>query len=299
MISSRCRCERRALVDLSGMAEQLSVDSPGASLAGERAGQGPPVVLLHGLTATRRYVVMGSRTLERGGYDVLAYDARGHGRSSAARDGRYDYAALADDLLAVLDAAGFDRALLAGASMGAHTALRLALDHPERVAALGLITPSFDPAQPRREDELARWDALAAGLREGGVAGFIAAYDLLGVPERWRDTVDTVLRQRLSAHEHPLAVADALEAVPRSLPFEGLEQLAAIAVPTLVVASRDEADPGHPLAVGESYVRAIPGAELLVEDEGPPAPSPIAWQGGQLSRALAGLAERAFGATRT
>ena len=49
--------------------------------ASERRG-GPAVVLLHGLTATRRYVVMGSRTLERSGRRVIAYDARGHGRST-------------------------------------------------------------------------------------------------------------------------------------------------------------------------------------------------------------------------
>jgi len=102
-----------------------------------------------------------------------------------------------------------------------------------------------------------------------------------------------VLRQRLSAHDHPLAVADALEAIPRSRPFEAWEDLAAIRVPVVVVASRDEADPGHPLAIAERYAAAIPGAELVVEDSGPPTRSPIAWQGGQLSRVLAGLLERA------
>ena len=56
-----------------------------------------------------------------------------------------------------------------------------------------------------------------------------------------------------------------------------------------MVGSRDEADAGHPLAVAERYAEAIPGARLLVEDPGPPARSPIAWQGGQLSRAIAGL----------
>jgi pimeloyl-ACP methyl ester carboxylesterase len=87
-------------------------------------------------------------------------------------------------------------------------------------------------------------------------------------------------------------VAEALEAVPRSRPFEDMAELAAIEVPTVVVASRDEADPGHPLAVGERYARAIPGAELVVEDAGPPARSPIAWQGGRLSAVLAELASR-------
>ena len=49
-------------------------------------GEGTPVVLLHGLTATRRYVVMGSRALERDGHRVVAYDARGHGASSTGAE---------------------------------------------------------------------------------------------------------------------------------------------------------------------------------------------------------------------
>jgi hypothetical protein len=81
--------------------------------------------------------------------------------------------------------------------------------------------------------------------------------------------------------------------VPHSRPFERLGELGAIAVPTVVVASRDEADPGHPLAVAQRYVQTIAGATLVVEDGGPSARSPIAWQGGQLSRVIAELAARA------
>jgi pimeloyl-ACP methyl ester carboxylesterase len=266
----------------------------GVTLSGQESGCGPAIVLLHGLTATRRYVVMGSRTLEREGYRVVSYDARGHGHSTAAPDPvAYGYDRLARDLEAVLDALELDRAVLAGASMGAHTALRLALHHPERVAALGLITPSFDPDLSLGAGALASWDALADGLREGGVEGFVAAYDFSGLPGGWRETVERVVRQRLAAHEHPEAVADALEVVPRSRPFESLAELATIDVPTVVVASRDEADPGHPLAVGERYAQAIPHARLFVEDAGPPLRSPIAWQGGQLSKVLAELAARA------
>jgi pimeloyl-ACP methyl ester carboxylesterase len=272
----------------------LSLARGDVVLSGEESGEGVPVVLLHGLTATRRYVVMGSRTLQRGGHRVIAYDARGHGSSAPARERAYGYEHLAADLLAVLDALALPRAVIAGASMGAHTALALALSHPERVAALALITPAFDPETQEQGAELARWDALAAGLREGGVDGFVAAYDLGAVPPQWREVTETVLRQRLAAHEHPLAVADALEVVPRSRPFESLQELTAIDAPTLVVASRDEADPGHPLRVGERYAELIPGAELLVEEPGPPPRSPIAWQGGQLSQAISGLAARAF-----
>jgi len=252
-----------------------------------RAGEGIPVVLLHGLTATQRYVVMGSKALERSGHDVVAYDARGHGASDPAPSpGEYEYAELAADLVGVLDEAGFARAVLAGASMGAHTALRVALEQPERVAGLVVITPSHDPELS--PTDLERWDALSDGLRTGGVEGFVAAYGDPGVPDAWRETVQTVLRQRLAAHEHPEAVADALRVVPRSAPFD-VEDLGRIAMPTVIVADRDEADPGHPLAVGEDYARRIPGAELVVEEKGR---SPIAWQGGQLSKVIASLAAR-------
>ena len=262
----------------------------GVRLVGEQSGEGPAIVLLHGLTATRRYVVMGSRALEHSGHRVVSYDARGHGRSSPAPvPDAYTYELLAEDLESVLDELEIERAAIAGASMGAQTALRFALDHPDRVLALGVITPAFDPEAAVGPGAYAGWDRLARGLREGGVEGFLDAYDLDPIPEHWRDTVVKVLRQRLSAHDDPLAVADALEAVPRSRPFESWAELERIGVPAVVVASRDEADPSHPLAVAEHYAAAIPGARLVVEDAGPPARSPIAWQGGQLSKVLAEL----------
>ena len=264
------------------MADQIrpfSVRSDGVALAGERAGAGPAVVLLHGLTATRRYVLMGSRLLERSGYEVVAYDARGHGRSApAAEPSAYGYEQLARDLVAVLDGLGLERAILAGSSMGAHTALRAALTAPERVIALGLITPAYEPAAAAGTPELDGWRALAEGLRRDGVEGFVAAYDFSAVPERWRETVERVIRQRLSAHEHPQAVADALEVVPGSRPFATMAELAAVRVPAIVVGSRDEADPGHALAIAERYASALPGARLVVEAQDS---SPIAWQGEQ------------------
>jgi pimeloyl-ACP methyl ester carboxylesterase len=248
-------------------------------IAGEEAGEGAPVVLLHGLTATRRYVVMGSKNLERGEHRVVMYDARGHGRSQPKDE--YSYEALAGDLLAVMDDRGIDRAVLAGASMGAHTIVRFALDHPDRATALVLITPAYDPDGER---DLERWDHLSRGLREGGVDGFLEAYGEPRVPESMRETVRTVVRQRLSAHEHPAAVADALSEVPRSEPFSSWDDLSRLDLPVTVVASRDEADPDHPYATGERYAEAIGGAELVSEE---PGKSPLAWQGGQLSRVIA------------
>ena len=256
-------------------------------LAIDDAGEGTPVVLLHGLTATRRYVVMGSRALERGGHRVVAYDARGHGASDPGP--AYDYPSLAGDLRDLLDERGIDRAVLAGASMGAHTAVRLALDEPERVAGIVAVTPAF---APERDPGLEGWDALARGLRSGGIDGFVGAYDFTRVPEGWRETVEKVIRQRLAEHEHLDAVADALEQVPRSEPFADWSELSAIEAPAVVVGSRDDADPGHPLEAAEAWARALHG-ELVVEDEGR---SPLAWQGGQLSKVIAELATQAVAA---
>lgn len=269
------------------MAERL-IEHGGMSLAAEEAGTGAPVVLLHGLTATRRYVVMGSKALERSGHRVIAYDARGHGRSSPGP--AYGYPELDDDLEAVLDAFGLERAVLAGASMGAHTILSFALRRPARVGGLVVITPAYDPDTNDDPARLARWDALADGLRNGGIEGFLAAYGEPPVPPAWRESVITVIRQRLALHEHPEAVADALEQVPRSRPFGQVAELAAIAVPVAVVASSDEADPEHPLAVGEAYAAAIPGAWLVTDE---PGHSPVAWQGSQLSRVIADVAAQA------
>jgi pimeloyl-ACP methyl ester carboxylesterase len=251
-----------------------------------RSGEGPAVVLLHGLTATHRYVVMGSKTLERAGHDVIAYDARGHGESDSATP--YDYEQLAVDLRAVLDQAGVDRAVLAGASMGAHTALRLALLEPERVAGLVIVTPGYDPDTYDDAATLARWDALSAGLRAGGVAGFVEAYGPPSAAEQWNETLSRVLRQRMQAHAHPDAVADALEQIPRSRPFASISELAAIERPAVVVGSRDEPDPSHPLATAKAYAQAL-GSELIVEE---PGQSPIAWRGGQLSKLIAAMAAR-------
>ena len=60
-------------------------------------------------------------------------------------------------------------------------------------------------------------------------------------------------------------------------------------MPALVVASRDEADPGHPHAVAQAWAERLPAATLISEDEGE---SPLAWQGGRLSRAIADFCER-------
>jgi pimeloyl-ACP methyl ester carboxylesterase len=258
---------------------------PDPRLEGETTGEGPPVVLCHGVTATRRYVLHGSKALPRAGYRVVTYDARGHGESAAAPVGEgYGYPQLVADLERVVASqVGEERLLLGGHSMGAHTAVGYALRHPERLAGLVLIGPTYMGAiEP---SSLEYWDGLAAALADDGVDGFVAYIgEQQGIDPRWQDSVRRFTRQRLELQRHPEALAEALREVPRSRPFESLEELAGLDVPALVVASNDEADPGHPYAAAAAYAEALPTARLVSEE---PGESPLAWQGGKLSRVLA------------
>ncbi len=253
---------------------------------GEATGEGPPVVLCHGLTATRSSVVHGSRALERAGHEVVVYDARGHGESDPAPAGQgYGYAELVDDLERVVAATvGEGRLVLGGHSMGAHTAVAYALRHPERLAGLVLIGPTYAGGEASAES-LAYWDGLAAALAQGGVDGFVAYIDAeQRTDPAWRDSVLRFTRERLLRHRHLEAVVAALRDVPRSRPFGGLAELESLDVPALVVASHDGADPGHPRQVAEAYAALLPDARLTGEEQGQ---SPLAWQGGRLSRAIA------------
>jgi pimeloyl-ACP methyl ester carboxylesterase len=262
--------------------EPFAVDRGDCALRGESAGSGEPVLLLHGLTATRRYVLHGSRILERSGWRTIAYDARGHGESGGPHDpAAYDYDALISDALAILDHAGAERAALAGNSMGAATAVGVALRHPERVSGLVLITPAHLGAPSHNQ---ARWDRLGDALAQGGVDGFLDAYGTPSVPGRFAETVLKVVRQRLERHPDRLALAAALKGITRTAAFDGVDALAAVRAPTLVVGSRDDTDPDHPLEIAREYVERIPEARLILEE---PGESPLAWRGGSLSRAIA------------
>jgi 3-oxoadipate enol-lactonase len=268
----------------------FEVDSDGVRIAGEEVGEGPAIVLLHGLTATRRYVLHGSLALARRGYRLISYDARGHGESSPAPEGEgYGYPELTSDLAAVLaDRCPDESPVLTGHSMGCHTAVSYALNHQDETAALVLAGP-VALGLPATEDRLAYWDRLADGLESGGVEGFMKAYEssLEAAPE-WRDTALRITMERMKRHRHPAAVAQALRDVSRSLAFDGLSELETLNVPALVVASYDEADPGHPYSIAEAWAERLPQARLVSEE---PGKSPLAWQGGRLSRVIADFIE--------
>jgi 3-oxoadipate enol-lactonase len=262
-----------------------AVGREGNVLRGDISGDGPAIVQAHGLTAARRYVTHGSKLLQRRGFTAIAYDARGHGESDPApTGGGYTYAELAGDMEAVADAEAPEaRVVLTGHSMGAHTATALTLRNPDRVAALVAISPAAR-GEPTKPESVAYWNGLADGLERGGIDGFVEVLDDGTQDPRWRDTILQLARRRLALHRDLNAVARALREVPRSIAFDGIGALAGIAVPTLVVASHDDADPGHPYAVAEEWAETIPDARLISES---PGESPLAWQGGKLSRAIA------------
>jgi pimeloyl-ACP methyl ester carboxylesterase len=107
----------------------------GVKIAYEVAGQGKPVLLIHGFASDRVQNWRGAMwydTLTRAGYRVVALDNRGHGESDKPHDvSFYGHETMASDSLAVMKAAGLDETLLMGYSMGGYIAMSLMLTHPE------------------------------------------------------------------------------------------------------------------------------------------------------------------------
>ncbi len=127
----------------------------------EEAGQGPPVVLIHGHTLDLRLWDAQVAPLVDGGYRVVRYDVRGHGQSEAPASS-YTYQNYSLDLRDLLDHLKVDvPAHLVALSMGGGIALQFALDHPQRIASLVLVdstVPGFDysPEYADAVEELVR-----------------------------------------------------------------------------------------------------------------------------------------------
>jgi pimeloyl-ACP methyl ester carboxylesterase len=270
---------------------RFSVTSGEVELAGETVGEGAPIVLLHGITATRRYVVHGSNALPRRGLEQISYDARGHGESAPPPAGEpFTSELLARDLGRVLqERCAERRPVLAGHSMGAHTLATYALDHADELAAIVAIGPATIGGPPP-EEVLEGWDRLAEELEADGVEGFMRAYerDLAVEEPRWRSAILRFTRERMELHRHPEAVAQAIREIPRSPPFDGFVELESLELPALVVASNDDADPGHPRSVAEAWAEHLPDARQVREE---PGEAPLAWQGGKLAREIAAFCE--------
>lgn len=117
----------------------LQIDVDGGRLAVERSGSGAPLVLVHGWAMDQR-LFQPQREALAADFDVITFDRRGFGRSTAPPDLRRE----AQDIVTLLDSLGLDRVHLLGMSQGGRVALRFAAEHPERLVSLALQGPVID-----------------------------------------------------------------------------------------------------------------------------------------------------------
>lgn len=235
----------------------MIVEHDGTTLYWESTGAGEPVLLLMGLgmPATgwwRTAPVLAQR------FRVLAFDSRGCGRSGCPR-GPYTLEQLADDALAVLDAAGEPSAHVYGLSLGGMIAQELALRAPERVRSLVLGATTAGGPEHEQPDEETRGflRRRAAMPQEEGVWASIPYVYGPATPERAPRRLAEDLEQRLrftpdrSGYEAQLAAASAHDTTAR---------LAAIAAPALVV--HGDADRIVPVGNGRRLAERLPSASF-------------------------------------
>ena len=227
-----------------------------------RSGDGPPLVLLHGFTGSTESweplrAALGDRVA------TLAVDLPGHGHSGAPEDpARYALCRFADDLARALDALDVRRAAVLGYSMGGRAALRFALQHPQRVAALVLESASPGLADVRERTERHAADlALADTIERDGVGAFVDEWERLplwasqaALPERARARLRA---QRLRNHAHGLA--NSLRGGGAGAEPPVTERLGALRMPGLVVAGALDA---KYVAIGRLLAAAMPRARL-------------------------------------
>jgi pimeloyl-ACP methyl ester carboxylesterase len=152
-----CAClQGCASTDLSGLPDLpagRTISFDGESIFVRQSGEGPDVVLLHGLGDSSLGWQFLEEPLLQAGYRVTVWDALGAGRSSKPSGGDYSLAAHLRRLVRVLDALAIENAAIVGHSLGGSLALGLAQAHPGRTAALCLI----DPAAYREGAMGGRW----------------------------------------------------------------------------------------------------------------------------------------------
>lgn len=146
------------------MAETFEIAVDSALIRGQAAGFGVPVVFLHAGVADRRMWAEQVSVLAGAGYHAVAYDRRGFGETST-RDEPFSHVV---DLELVLDRLGLNAVVLVGCSMGGALAVDFALEHPERVVALALVSTWISGAEPEIPEDVMEIEDTIAHAEETG-----------------------------------------------------------------------------------------------------------------------------------
>jgi len=241
------------------MTHEIWFEHAGTRLYAVDTGTGLPIVLLHGGLATHVACRMYSGPLETR-FRVITPDLRASGRSVYA--GPLSWDLLADDLAALVRHLGLERVVIGGTSFGSGVATRVALRHPEIVAALAVMHPVFpgaDRGLPATADAaMAVMDAAGRRAPAEGVEVLFPLFDALPPEIRARG-------RALAATYDPASVAASTAFMASGAqPFETAAELAAITAPALVVPG---IDPQHPVEVAELYRAHLPRCTYRVEPD--------------------------------
>jgi len=230
--------------------------SDGTRIWWESTGDGSPLLLVNGLgsVSTAWHRLLPHLTPH---FQVITFDNRGVGRSDVPVE-PYTLAEMAADAVAVLNAAGIERAHVLGMSMGGLIAQELALQHPARVRSLTLASthrglPLLDAGDPEVVAQVTRAGILPSAER--AVALVTIQYSATTSPER-------IDRDRDVASAHPSTPAGFAGQLAAAAEWERASELAELTMPVLVLHGRE--DRMVPLSAGRALADAIPGADFRV-----------------------------------
>jgi pimeloyl-ACP methyl ester carboxylesterase len=221
-------------------------------------------VLLHGLGGDLEQL-WGVTGAEVGGRPaaILAPDARGHGQTHLPELGPLDFGVLAADALSLVDRLHLGRELvLVGVSMGAATALAVALSQAEQVQGLVLVRPAW--LHEPWPQNLAPFAEIAALLRDQGPVAGRAMFQGSATYREYEALSPSTGASLLDQFAKPFALSRVrrLEELPGAVPYERPGALDAVRAPTLVVGAPN--DPLHPVEFAHELVRLLPRGRLAL-----------------------------------
>ena len=218
----------------------------------------PVVVLIHGLGLTRSATWGEIAPVLARHYRVLAYDLLGHGETALPK-GPVSLTALSEQLIALMDELGIDRAALVGFSLGGMINRRCAMDHPGRVSALAILNSPHDRGEEQQQIVEDRARATAAGGPAAGIDVTLARWFTEGFRHDHPEKVSAV-------RDIVLANDPANYAAHRQVLAEGVRELIApdppITLPMLALTC--EHDSGSTPAMSHAIARESPGAETHI-----------------------------------